>query len=505
MKKILALVLALAMVLTIGAAFADDPATPTGETITVRNAKIGATYTLYKLLDATVDGEGAISYQGEVPAELNTVLERVTEGGYSFIRRIAGVTDKDYFDALNAFATSAIQTKANITVTPVEFTGLTPGYYLIKSSAGDKFIVTSTIPSESTVYEKNTSIIEVGKTANDNYSIGDTITYTVTFNGQNYRGSEDAAQIVTKYVVNDTLPEFLSNVTVTGITINSVEKTVNDTNFPGVSTFGTNKHFDIPWATGTHEHYTSIYPDDSPIVITYTATLTQITRIEGADKNIVNIVPYVDSGDEPGPYQEEITDYHEVFTYAGVLKKVDGAETPNALSGAKFKFYGVTMTLEPGFEKGTYRIHDIDNESTTLGTEVEVGDDGYLYILGLADGKTITGKETVAPEGYNLATGDVTVTGHKMSHETWSTTDTYKYDAAGNLIDSNHTAHHTEEHTANLNQLAANPDKVTTVVNQAGTELPHTGGIGTTIFYIVGGILLIGAAVILVARRKAHD
>jgi fimbrial isopeptide formation D2 family protein/LPXTG-motif cell wall-anchored protein len=47
--------------------------------------------------------------------------------------------------------------------------------------------------------------------------------------------------------------------------------------------------------------------------------------------------------------------------------------------------------------------------------------------------------------------------------------------------------------------------KDTELDNTKGTELPHTGGIGTTIFYIVGGILLIGAAVILVARRKAQD
>jgi LPXTG-motif cell wall-anchored protein len=44
-----------------------------------------------------------------------------------------------------------------------------------------------------------------------------------------------------------------------------------------------------------------------------------------------------------------------------------------------------------------------------------------------------------------------------------------------------------------------------TVVNKAGTELPSTGGIGTTIFYVVGGLLVIGAAVILIARRKVSE
>ena len=42
----------------------------------------------------------------------------------------------------------------------------------------------------------------------------------------------------------------------------------------------------------------------------------------------------------------------------------------------------------------------------------------------------------------------------------------------------------------------------TKVINNAGAELPSTGGIGTTIFYIVGGILVLGAVVVLVTRKR---
>ena len=42
----------------------------------------------------------------------------------------------------------------------------------------------------------------------------------------------------------------------------------------------------------------------------------------------------------------------------------------------------------------------------------------------------------------------------------------------------------------------------TTIVNQSGTELPSTGGIGTTIFYVVGGILVVGAVVLLVVKKR---
>ena len=48
-------------------------------------------------------------------------------------------------------------------------------------------------------------------------------------------------------------------------------------------------------------------------------------------------------------------------------------------------------------------------------------------------------------------------------------------------------------------------DSVTPISNTRGTELFSTGGIGTTIFYILGGLLVVGAVVILVARREAQD
>ena len=58
---------------------------------------------------------------------------------------------------------------------------------------------------------------------------------------------------------------------------------------------------------------------------------------------------------------------------------------------------------------------------------------------------------------------------------------------------------------AQANVEATNLAKTSIVVNNAGTTLPSTGGIGTTIFYILGGLLVVGAAVILVARRKASN
>lgn len=49
---------------------------------------------------------------------------------------------------------------------------------------------------------------------------------------------------------------------------------------------------------------------------------------------------------------------------------------------------------------------------------------------------------------------------------------------------------------------ASDQTLTTTVKNYAGSELPSTGGIGTTIFYIVGGVMVLGAAVLLITRRR---
>ncbi|CCW42474.1 Cell wall surface anchor family protein [Streptococcus agalactiae ILRI112] len=94
---------------------------------------------------------------------------------------------------------------------------------------------------------------------------------------------------------------------------------------------------------------------------------------------------------------------------------------------------------------------------------------GTVSILGLASG-TYKLVETKAPAGYNLMTDETPVE--------------LKLGAEGNqdtlLVTS-------------------------TVKNNKGTELPSTGGIGTTIFYIIGAILVIGAGIVLVARRRLRS
>ena len=101
--------------------------------------------------------------------------------------------------------------------------------------------------------------------------------------------------------------------------------------------------------------------------------------------------------------------------------------------------------------------------------------------------------EAIAPLGYNLLLDPVSVTA--TMKEAYTTTITYYLDADGQVTDTVTETVKSENAEYNVTGLV--------VVNNSGTELPSTGGIGTTIFYVLGGILLVGAGVLLFVRKRA--
>ena len=122
--------------------------------------------------------------------------------------------------------------------------------------------------------------------------------------------------------------------------------------------------------------------------------------------------------------------------------------------------------------KGTQANPDYDADAAAAaaeaGTEYDVpetisGTTAVASFTGLVNG-TYTLVETTVPTGYNKA-ADSTVT----------------------IADT--------DFNANVSASA-------TVVNNQGTELPSTGGIGTTIFYVVGSILVVAAGVLLITKKR---
>ena len=494
MKKLFAMLVAMVMVLGMSmSVFAQtaplSPADADNASITINNPSKNETYKVYKVFDATVTGttDGSISYQGEIPSSLSTYFEQIGTTGYVKLKDDAD--ESALFTALGTWAASATPVNSAVSDgSALTFTGLPYGYYVItvtgagEETAKSAITVDSTNPNAS-VYDKNETVPVVpedGKTVDDtNVAIGQTLTYTLKFTTANYEGAGENAKQILSYIVTDTLPDYLTDVNVTSITIGGEEYKVNG----AVPQFDANGKITIPWVDGT----TSLYNNGAEVVVTYTATVADSAAIAGEGNTNTFTMTYTTAEGEKTP--EQNTDSVTVKTYAFAIKKVDENAAP--LAGATFQlpFYVKTATAADGsyVYAGTEAGDGLTNTVTTPAT-------GEVVIKGVkADTYSLT--ETEAPNGYNKLTAPVSVTAQETSATT--TTVTKYIDENGNVVDEKT---NTEVTYSNTN-FAADP---VFVVNMTGTELPSTGGMGTTIFYAIGAILVIGAGVVLVSRRRAN-
>lgn len=465
-------------------------------TITVQNAAKGETYEIYKIFDATIsesqtDGESdsiAYSFTGDLPASLSAVFEKI--GDTDYVQKKDGATDSAIFEALAAYITdegiSPTQTKL-AAGGPLEFTAVPYGYYYVTSSLGSIATVTSNNPN-AVIYDKNTAEPSAEKTVDQNsYSIGDTVKYTAEFETTNYLGEGETSKQVVEYVITDTLPEFISNVTVTSITIGGEDATLQQ--------FDANGTITIPWATKNNDNtYTSLYDQGAKIVIEYEGVLTSTVNVGTANTNTIEITPYVDDGNGgKDPWNESWEDSTEIKTYAAAIKKTDGT---NPLPGAQFTISGLVVEE---LSAGVYRVVSYDPTSTDQSTVLDTDEEGKLYIIGLASDASLTVTECNAPDGYNLLTETKTLTPQLLSTEIITEDGTRYYDEDGNLVAEETNSSTSVDVVRNLDDL---DEGALEIINQKGTLLPETGGIGTTIFYILGSVLLIGAGVILFVRKR---
>ena len=485
MRNIFALLIAMVMVLgmsTMTAFAASDGS------ITVQNTVKDSTYNVYKVFDATYSGDNvAYSYDGSNETFLAALQAdsspfncvKATSGGYSITVK-TGVADEDILTFIKG-------QKGNFGIAVDTFTGdgdtqvvsnLAYGYYYITTTTGTLVTIDSAL-KDVTVIDKNEVIpppdkaekvaagtwTEEPTSGNESATgnIGDTVNYKVTGSFNRYQGEE----LVTKITFTDTMSEGLTPNKDVVIKINGTE----------VSVTPTYSNNDRTW---TAEITTAAVADDGTITfnyetpstyeITYSAVINENAKIADPEKNTFTL-KYNDKGD-----QSDIT---EVVTYQITLTKVD--KDGNKLAGAKFKLYDaetdgneIPVVLVPQVvaegetADANYGTKDstVDNvyrhaKTNETGVEMVTGKTGVIVVKGLANG-TYYFEETEAPEGFN-----------KLTARTDATT----------IKDANATI---------------------SVLNQSGTELPSTGGIGTTIFYIIGAILVIGAGVVLVTRRRMN-
>ena len=494
-RKLTSLLLALVMVFALAVtAFAQDETVGAGAgAITISNAAKGVTYTIYKLFDATVNADGSsIAYTGEIPTSLSAYFAKDANGYISATPEAKnGENMSDELkDALTAWtATAPATASAKSDGSALNFKGLAYGYYVVTTTQGNQVIsVDSTMP-DVTIYDKNSSRpTDLHKTAsNDDVSIGDTVTYTVRFKTSNYDGAGTDAKEIVSYTIEDTLPAFLSDVNVTSIIVdNDGNDATTGDQHDVTAQFDSNKKIVIDWYNEAENKFW--YDNGATVTITYTAKVTEKAAIDGeGNTNNVTVTWTTKNGTVPGP--GELKQEETIFTYAIALKKVDnkGTALPDAVF--EFPFYVKSDADTDGayIYAGTTAKEGLTNKITTP-------ENGVIIVKGVKSGSyKIT--EVTAPAGYNKLTAPVAVEAKKTGQI--STNTTVYLDENGNI--TNTETDKKTEVNVDIPNIAAT---AVVVVNKAGTELPSTGGMGTTIFYVLGAVLVVGAGVLLVTKKR---
>ena len=195
--------------------------------------------------------------------------------------------------------------------------------------------------------------------------------------------------------------------------------------------------------------------------------------------------PEDDSLETPDPDLLSSTTAAEVraYTYKITIDKIEKDNTVKKLEGAKFKLRNSSNGyVKKSAETGDYTISwgAVDDASV-----FETDENGAISIVGL-DAGTYYLEETVAPSGYNRITDPIMVT------------ITPTYDGTSKILTN--LSGTVEDGTA-----TADKDKgeiKVQIANNKGAQLPSTGGIGTKIFYILGGTLVIGSSAALVIKKR---
>ncbi len=514
MKKLASLLLALVMALALAV-----PAFAAGETysITIANAAAGHTYEAYQIFT------GDLSTNADGKKVLSNIIwgDGVSDAGKAALGDAATKAESIKTEAdAKAFAKEVAQYLTKATESTAQANGkyvisnLEAGYYLVKDkdntlTGKDDFYtayimevvgdVTAKPKGDKPTLEKQVKHNEDDKwdVVGDN-QIGDTVnfrTVSTVPDTSNYTSYT--------YIIHDTMSAGLTS---------KVEKTsdvtikVNDENGNGTAL--------------DSEYYTVAV--DAEDANTFTVTINIIKavadeKMKAGDKlytyytGVLNSSAVVKSADNTNEAKLEYsnnpnngedkatTPPSKVYdwTFQMEINKVD--ENNKALTGAKFVLSkngnlkvadmkcnedGVptVMTDLIGLVKDgdSYRIATANDQVENITYVIEAG---AVTIKGLDDATDYYLYETKAPVGYNQLKDPVKF---KISAE---------YDKNGSELAANNPTVTVDNGEPSIS-LSAN------IVNKAGSTLPSTGGIGTTIFYVVGSVLVIGAAVVLITRKR---
>ena len=486
--------LLLALVLTLGlcaTAFADE-AKP--GSITISNPAQGKTYEVFKLLDVAAD-ESDLANNGFIYKLTNddwaTFITTVQDGSganYFILFENGGkkyvLANENLKNGIADFAAKAkayaetnkldpIKTAKAEAEGALEISGLD----LVRSDLGILCSLDTTAPNAQ-VKEKNEATVIVKNvedtTKKQNVAeIGTYVKFTIQITVKdkapvNYKLVDEMTEGLT-FVKNETYP---LTVTVNENTLDAANYKVTETTEPRGFTLAFNNN-----AEGS----ASILKTGDVVTVTYYAQINENAKI--ADEANVNKakVEYGTNSHTEYDTTETYVWKMNIVKYTTVQAAGSGQATEKRLAEATFKLSrdkaGAQVIKLVKVDDTTYRLA-LPTETEGVVDTVTTGETGELVINGLADG-TYYLTETKAPRGYNLLREPVKV---KIDHTT----------ANGKLTETSFVADQTETDTSG----------VVKVENNAGAELPSTGGIGTTAFYVLGSAMALGAVILLVTKKR---
>lgn len=532
MKKLLAFILAMMLVLSMASIAVAEGTTTYTITINPKDSAVH-TYEVYQIFTGDVatkmvgEGENAkpVTYLANIDWGINskhTEAQNANVEAETLAAKAAATADdvKVYCD----FTTTPI---ATITKTDAGYVSapLAPGYYLIKDKDGSlkdaqgeemdgayttllvqvlsKNISVTAKSAKPTVDKQvcdETSDAEAGHTNGWGESADHNLFEEFQFKliaklpgGADY---DVYSKPNSNYIVEftDTMSTGVTFVKIDSVTVGGTELTAGQytcTAYTGQTGNGTDN-----WTLkieGVETYATLTNP--TTIEVLYTAYLNEEAQVFNAsatgttNRNSV-FLRYSNNPNVAGDMGKTPEDHVWLFTYVvNNTKYANSIGEDNKLAGAGFTLYTdkdctkVVKLLKSETESGLYMVHGDekpipDGYVTVDNNEMVTGADGKFNIKGLDCG-TYYLRETTTPDGYNT-----------LSDQTIIISATHKEEPTG------------ESARMELNDESSNMNN--NIVNKSGATLPETGGIGTTIFYVLGGVMFAGAALMLVVRRKAE-
>lgn len=511
-QKLMAALLAVAMLCamaipafaTDGDATATAAATGTGS-ITIENAVTNQTYKIYRILNLEYHADtnsyrytanGA--WEGFILRENNNFkLDKETgavtwintnpENNGTAIQKIANSAGKYAEYTPNNVQEDGSAKATGITLT---FSNLPLGWYLVVSDLVDldkgALCSIGTTDPNAVIREKNSK-----PTIEKEVYEGDTLGYS------NDAGIGDTVKFQTRIHVTDGNPTnyVLHDTMSKGLDFNEKSVTVllmrdpktGGSNYGGNLTPGT----DYELVTSTSDTCTfeikflkALKPYDY-IQVDYSATVTSDAVIGTTGNDNKAVLTYGNNS--------TTTESSTTKTYVwemGVRKfaNLGGDDTNHALADAEFQLYkkdGDTQKYAKFVETSTTSVYKLTGwtNNATEAIKVKTPANGNITFEGL-DAGTYYLEETKAPVGYNKLTAPITVVIDRGTLPT--------------------VASQTISYTVKYGDTTAD-DHVVRVENKAGTVLPSTGGMGTTLFYVIGGGLMVAAIVLLVTKKRMEN